>query len=153
MKTSKREEAGKCCLCPVFCLTEYARWEVFSRRRRRRRRYRLRYDSAPLAIEAGGRQAKATEALLCRIPSAGSGEASDRARFRNYAASNTSMTNAIGVTKTTIANRLVASDAPQAPSQATLGFVPLHPPPRQRQFRRNIPHPPSPALYGQPSSK
>ena len=45
----------------------------------------------------------------------------------------------IGVAKTIIANRPVASDAPQAPSQATLGFVPLPPP---RQYRRNTPHSP-----------
>ena len=37
------------------------------------------------------------------------------------------MTNAIGVrvAKTFISKRPIASDAPQAPSQATLGFVPL----------------------------
>ena len=43
------------------------------------------------------------------------------------------MTSTIGVAKAIIANRPVASDAPQAPSlqapsQATLGFLPLSPP-------------------------
>ena len=37
------------------------------------------------------------------------------------------MTNAIGVAKTTIANRPIVSGAAQAPSQTTLGFVPLPP--------------------------
>ena len=64
------------------------------------------------------------------IDIAGCGSASDRARFRNYAASRILMTNAIGVAKTIITNRPIASDAPQAHSQTTLGFVPL-PPPRQ----------------------
>ena len=34
----------------------------------------------------------------------------------------TSMTSAIGVAKVIIANRPIASDTPQAPSQATFGF-------------------------------
>ena len=46
-------------------------------------------------------------------------------RFRNYTAPRILMTNAIGVAKTIIANRPIASDAPQAPSHDTLGFVPL----------------------------
>ena len=37
------------------------------------------------------------------------------------------MTSAIGVAKTIIANRPVASDAPQAHSQGFLGFRPCHP--------------------------
>ena len=50
------------------------------------------------------------------------------------------MANAIGVAKMKIiANRPIASDAPQAPSQATLGFVPLPPP---RQYTLNTPHGP-----------
>ena len=56
---------------------------------------------------------------------AGCGDASDRARFRNYEAPRAPMTNAIGVAKTTIQNRFVVSGAPQAPLQTTLGFVPL----------------------------
>ena len=88
-------------------------------------------DFIPLAIETGGRQAEVTEAFLCRlIDIAGCGGNSDRARFRSYAASRILMTNAIGVAKTTIASRPIASHAPQAPSQATLGFVPL--PPRRQ---------------------
>ena len=55
------------------------------------------------------------------------------------------MTNAIGVAKTIITNRPIASDAPQAPSQATLGFVPLPPP---RQYRCNTPHSPVLPLPG-----
>ena len=94
-----------------------------------------------VSVRAGGRQAEVTEAFLCRlIDIAGCGDASDRARFRNYyAASRILMTNAIGVAKTIISNRPIASDAPQAPSQATLGFVPLPPP---RQYRCNTPHSP-----------
>ena len=84
-------------------------------------------DFIALAIETGGRQAEVTEAFLCRlIDIAGCGDASDRARSRNYAASRTPITNAIGVAKAIIANRPVASDAPQAPSQATLRFVPRY---------------------------
>ena len=49
------------------------------------------------------------------------------------------------VAKTIIANRPVACDVPQAPSQATLGFVPLLPP---RQYRRNTPHSPILPLPG-----
>ena len=60
----------------------------------------------------------------------------------DMAASRILMTNAIGVAKTTIANRPIASDAPQAHSQTTLGFVPLPPP---RQYRRNTPQ--SPVLH------
>ncbi len=78
------------------------------------------------------------EALLCRLLDiAGFGSATGRASFRNCVASRILMTNAISVAKTIIANRPIATDAPQAPSQATLGFVPLPPP---RQYRRNTPH-------------
>ena len=107
----------------------------------------IKWDTdSSLAIETGGRQAEVTEAFLCRlIDIAGCGDASDRARFRNYAASRILMTNAIGVAKTIIANRPIASDAPQAPSQATLGFVPLPPP---RQYRCNTPHSPILPLPG-----
>ena len=71
----------------------------------------------PLAIETGGRQAEVTEAFLCRlIDIAGCGDASDRARFRNYAASRIPMTNTLRVAKTTIANRPIASDATDAPT-------------------------------------
>ena len=44
---------------------------------------------------------------------------------RHYAAPRILIANAIGVAKTIIANRPVATDAPQAPLQATPGFVPL----------------------------
>ena len=68
------------------------------------------YEFIPLAIETGERQAEVTEAFLCRlIDIAGCGDAPDRARFRNYAASRIPMTNAIGVAKTAIANRPIAS--------------------------------------------
>ena len=102
----------------------------------------------PLAIETGGRQAEVTEAFLCRlIDIADCGDFSGRAHFRNYAAPRILMTNAIGVhvAKTFISKRPIASDAPQAPSQATLGFLPLPPP---RQYRRNIPHSPFLPLPG-----
>ena len=57
-----------------------------------------------------GRQAEVTEAFLCRlIDVAGCSDASDRARFRNYAASRIIMTNAIGVAKTAIANRPISN--------------------------------------------
>ena len=95
------------------------------------------YDFIHLAIETGGRQAEVTEVSLCRIIDIpGSDDASDRARFRYYAAARILTTNAIGVAKTIIANGPVASDARRAPSQATLGFVPLHAP---RQYRHNTP--------------
>jgi hypothetical protein len=75
---------------------------------------------------AGGRQAEVTGASLCRIIGiAGSGWATDTAKLHNRTASRILMT--IGVAKTIIANRPIASDAPQAPSQASLGFVPLPP--------------------------
>ena len=48
-----------------------------------------------------------------------------RARFRKYEASRILMNNAIGGAKAISAARSIASDTPQAPSQATLGFVPL----------------------------
>ena len=73
----------------------------------------------PLAIETGGRQAEVTEAFLCRlIDIAGCGDASDGARFRNYEAPRILMTNAIGVAKTTNANRplLPLTRPSQAPS-------------------------------------
>ena len=55
------------------------------------------------AIGTGGRQAEVIEASLCRlIDIAGYGDASDRARFRNYAAPRTPMTNAIGVAETSL---------------------------------------------------
>ena len=59
--------------------------------------YQMGYEFTPLAIETGGRQAEVIEASLCRlIDIAGYGDASNRARFRNYAASRILMTNAIG---------------------------------------------------------
>lgn len=59
--------------------------------------------SSPLQIEAGGRQAEVTDALLCRlIDIACCGDASDRARFCNYTASRILMANAIGVAKTLV---------------------------------------------------
>ena len=62
---------------------------------------RMGYDFIPLAIETGGRQAEVTEAFLCRlIDIAGCGDASDKARFHNYAAPRILMTHAIGVAKT-----------------------------------------------------
>ena len=54
------------------------------------------------------------------------------------------MTSAISVAKTIIANLPTALDARQAPSQATLGLVPLPPP---RQYRRT-PHSPILLLPG-----
>ena len=68
-------------------------------------------------------------------------------RFRNYAAPRILMTSAIGVAKMANANRPIAPDAPQAPSQATLGFLPF-PPPRQRQYRCRTLHSPILPLPG-----
>ena len=63
---------------------------------------------------------KCKSIAMSTINIAGCGDASDRARFRNYAASRIPMTNAIGVAKTIIANRPIASDAPQAPHKPPL---------------------------------
>ena len=46
---------------------------------------------------------------MSTIDIAGCGDASDRARFRNYAALRIIMTNAIGVAKTAIANRPISN--------------------------------------------
>ena len=80
----------------------------------------MRYVSSSQSVfspPAGGRQAEVTGASLCRIIGiAGSGWATDTAKLHNRTASRILMT--IGVAKTIIANRPIASDAPQAPSQA-----------------------------------
>ena len=78
---------------------------------------RAKRDYAALGWRYKTALAEVTKAPLCRIIDiTGSGDASDRARFRNYAAPRTLMTNAIAVAKTIIANRLIGSDASQAPS-------------------------------------
>ena len=71
------------------------------------------YDFTPLAIETSERQAEVTEAFLCRLNDIAGcgGDASGGVCFRSYEAFWILMTNAIGITKTIIWNRPIASGA------------------------------------------
>ena len=69
------------------------------------------YDFVALPLETGGRQSEEAEQFLDRLVKyAGSGDSSDEARFRHFAATSLMMTNQIGVARTILANLPIGAD-------------------------------------------
>ena len=100
------------------------------------------YDFVALPIEAGGHQSEEAEQFLDRLVKyAGSGDSSDEARFRHFAATSLMMTNQIGVARTILAN-LPLTWHSQERGRPLLGYVPLAPH-RAHRVRRD-PEPETP---------
>ena len=100
------------------------------------------YDFVALPIETGGRQSEEAEQFLDRLVKyAGSGDSSDEARFRHFAATSLMMTNQIGVARTILANLPITRHS-QDRGRPLLGYVPLAPH-RAHRVRRD-PEPETP---------
>ena len=102
------------------------------------------YDFVALPIETGGRQSEEAEQFLDRLVKyAGSGDSSDEARFRHFAATSLMMTNQIGVARTILANLPITRHSQnQNRGRPLLGYVPLAPH-RAHRVRRD-PEPENP---------
>ena len=88
-------------------------------------------------METGGRQSEEAEQFLDRLVKyAGSGNSSDEARFRHFAATSLMMTNQIGVVRTILAN-LPLTRHSQDRGRPLLGYVPLAPH-RAHRVRRDL---------------
>ena len=100
------------------------------------------YDFVALPIETGGRQSEEAEQFLDRLVKyAGSGDSSDEARFRHFAATSLMMANQIGVARTILANLPITRHS-QNRGRPLLGYVPLAP---HRAYRvRRDPEPETP---------
>ena len=101
------------------------------------------YDFVALPIETGGHQSEEAEQFLGRLVKyAGSGDSSDEARFRHFAATSLMMTNQIiGVARTILANLPITRHS-QDRGRPLLGYVPLAP---HRAYRvRRDPEPETP---------
>ena len=95
------------------------------------------YDFVALPMETGGRQSEEAEQFLDRLVKfAGSGDSSDEARFRHFAATSLMMTNQIGVARTILAN-LPLTRHSQDRGRPLLGYVPLAPH-RAHRVRRDL---------------
>ena len=100
------------------------------------------YDFVALPIETGGRQPEEAEQFLDRLVKyAGSGDSSDEARFRHFAATSLMMTNQIGVARKILANLPITRHS-QDRGRPLLGYVPLAPH-RAHRVRRD-PEPETP---------
>ena len=85
------------------------------------------YDFVALPIEAGGHQSEEAEQFLDRLVKyAGSGDSSDEARFRYFAATSLMMANQIGVARTILASLPIMWHS-QDRGRTLLGYVPLAP--------------------------
>ena len=100
------------------------------------------YDFVALPIETGGRQPEEAKQFLDRLVKyAGSGDSSDEARFRHFAATSLMMANQIGVAQTILANLPITRQS-QDRGRPLLGYVPLAPH-RAHRVRRD-PEPENP---------
>ena len=100
------------------------------------------YDFVALPIETGGHQSEEAEQFLDRLVKyAGSGDPSDEARFRHFAATSLMMANQIGVARTILANMPITRQS-QDRGRPLLGYVPLAPH-RAHRVRRD-PEPETP---------
>ena len=82
------------------------------------------YDFVALPIETGGRQSEEAEQFLDRLVKyAGSGDSSDEARFRHFAATSLMMTNQIGVVRTILANLPITRHSQDRSRLGSLGSL------------------------------
>ena len=86
------------------------------------------YDFVALPIETGGHQSEEAEQFFDRLVKyAGSGDSSDEARFRHFAATSLMMTNQIGVARTILANLPITRHSQDRVGRPLLGYAPLAP--------------------------